>query len=217
MKKIFWVLTLFMLLTGCGNDNSYLYNDIKIDMIDMDSYVDDNPIKVSLYQGNRKITNYSTTLGNFKDIGVFNVYYTDSDILDSSAVKYNFKKYYQKYSGIDNYKIGFFISFDVGDEHFEKLILDPSSKHSLGPYMYIYLYDDINQTDGSFYSHLEPEDMNDNTIISSIKLFFPQRGVDITSPIKLTVFTYDSLDDFTSDNFYRGKSSYTINIDTIKP
>ena len=80
--------------------------------------------------------------------------------------------------------------------------------------MYIYLYDDINQTPGTFYSHLEPEDMKDNTIISSIKLFLAQEGSKISSPITLTVFTYDGDEDFTEEKKYRGISSYTINIET---
>ena len=56
--------------------------------------------------------------------------------------------------------------------------------------------------------------MKDNTIISSIKLFLAQEGKKITSPITLTVFTYDSDDDFTEDNHYRGISSYTVIIET---
>lgn len=217
MKKIILILSILTLLTSCSKKDNYIYKNISIKTNIIDNYIDDNPIKISLYQGNKKITNYNTTLGNFKDIGVFSAYYTDKDILDNSNTKYNFIKYYQKYNNITNYKIGYYISFYVNDQHIEQLILDPTTKHSMGPYMYVYLYDDINQPDGTFYSHLEPEDINDLTIFSSIKLFLPQEGIKITSPISLTVFTYDNLDDFTKDNHYRGKSSYTINIETTKP
>ena len=56
--------------------------------------------------------------------------------------------------------------------------------------------------------------MNESTIISSIKIFSAQEGIKITSPITVTVFTYDSIDDITNDNHYRGNSSYTITINT---
>ena len=56
--------------------------------------------------------------------------------------------------------------------------------------------------------------MNESTIISSIKIFSAETGTKITSPITLTVFTYDNLDDITEDNHYRGNSSYTITINT---
>ena len=82
------------------------------------------------------------------------------------------------------------------------------------PYLYVYLYDDINQEPNSYYNHLEPEDMKENTIFSSIKLFLAQEGEKITSPITLTVFTYNNEKDFTEDNKYRGSSSYTIEIET---
>ena len=82
------------------------------------------------------------------------------------------------------------------------------------PYLYIYLYDDVNQASGTYYNHLEPSDMKDNTIYSSIKLFLAQEGIKITSPITMTVFTYDTEDDITEDNHYRGNSSYTITINT---
>lgn len=216
MKKIILIISISILLTGCNKLNNYTYKDISIKDNSINNYLDDNPIKISLYQGSKKITNYNITLDNFKDIGVFSVYYTNKDALETSNTKYNFKKYYQEYSNIDNYKIGFYISFYVNDKHIEQLILDPTKTYAMSPYMYIYLYDDVNQLDGSFYSHLEPDDINDKTIYSSIKLFLPHNGIDITSNIILTAFTYKSDEDFTNNNHYRGKSSYTINIETSK-
>ena len=80
------------------------------------------------------------------------------------------------------------------------------------PYLYNYLYDDIHQEDGVWYSHIEPEDMKENTIFSSIKLYSAQEGSKIKYPINLTVFTYDSNDDFNELGYYRGNSYYTITI-----
>ena len=209
------IFCIFLILTGCQENNNDTLKEISIDeTIKTDNYVDDNPIRVALYEDSHIVKSYQTTLENFKDIAVFTVYYTNIEKLDSSNVKYNYRKYYNQYENIDNYKTGFYITFEVDGEKIEQLALDPTSKHAMTPYLYIYLYDDINQTPGTFYSHLEPEDIKDNTIISSIKLFLAQEGKKITSPISLTVFTYDGDDDFTEDNHYRGISSYTIEIET---
>jgi len=223
IKKIILFISIFFILTGCSlsNDiikeevnNQDISNEIDTGILEEDSYVDNNPITVSLYDDYNKLSSYSTTLSNFKDIGVFNIYFTDVDKLESSDTKSNYLKYYSEYENIDDYKTGFYISFEVGDKKIEKLILDPNAQHAMTPYLYIYLYDDVNQAPGAYYSHLEPDDMNDNTVFSSIKLFLAQQGSEISSPITLSVFTYDSNDDFDEENKYRGASSYTINIDT---
>ena len=40
-----------------------------------------------------------------------------------------------------------------------------------------------------------------------------KKSTEITSPITITAFSYDTEDDFTKDNHYRGTSSYTIKIE----
>lgn len=217
MKKILIILTLFLFLTGCNNTNKTndKFKEIFIDdTIKTDNYVDNNNVKIGIYEGTNLVKSYNTTLSNFKDIAVFNIYYTNKEKLDSSNVKYNYQKYLNNYENIDNHKNGFYITYEAEGKIIEELILDPKSMHKMAPYLYIYLYDDINQIEGSFYSHLETKDMKDNTIISSIKLFTAHKGTSITSPITLTAFTYNDDNDFTEDNHYRGTSSYTIEINT---
>lgn len=220
MKKIIITISLLFILTGCGPtyyedaiNEPISNNQVDENIEEENKYIDNNPIKVALYDDYNKITNYSTTLANFKDIGVFNIYYTDIDKLDSNNIKNNYELYYNQYENIENYKTGFYITFEAEGNKIEQLVLNPNNQHSMTPYLYVYLYDDINQTPGTYYSHLEPKDMKDNTIYSSIKLFLAQEGSKISSPITLTVFTYDE-DDFTEDKKYRGNSSYTITIDT---
>lgn len=214
MKKILFILTI-ILLTGCSNQLETPYKEINIDnTIKIDEYIDNNPVEIGIYENTNLVKNYKTTLSNFKDIAVFNIYYTNKEKLDGSNIKYNYQKYLNNYENISNHKNGFYIKYEAEGKIIEELILDPKSMHKMAPYLYVYLYDDINQTPGSFYSHLENSDMKDNTIISSIKLFTAHKGTSITSPITLTAFTYDTEDDFTKDNHYRGTSSYTIEIDT---
>lgn len=217
MKKIFITLIIILLITGCNKKENNLDTNINNENkeekqeIDTPVYKDDNPIKLGLYVDENLISNYTTDKINGKDIGVFNVYYTKQDKLENNNVKYNWNKYYNEYENIDKYKIGYIISFTVDNKTYKEQILDPNSTFIFSPYIYIYLYDDINQPDGSWYSHILPEEVTDNTIYSSIKLFKADNISNITSPITLSVFTYDE-DDFDSNNNYVGSSIYTITI-----
>lgn len=222
MKKIILLITIIFILTSCHKENNELKNESNISNNnieieeEIETYKDENPVKVALYENSKKVTSYSTTLREKKDIASFDVYYTDIDKVTSSNTKTNYLKYYNEYENLNNHKNGFYISFEVEGKKMESLILDAKGTYSLQPYMYVYLYDDINQDPNTYYSHLKKEDMNDNTIISSIKLYLAYEVDKITSPITLTVFTYDTLDDFDESNLYRGNSSYTIEIETKK-
>lgn len=223
MKKIILFITILLILTGCQTEkhsntqtsNNEIPNNQQEEQISEEKkYIDNNPIKVALYENNSIVKSYTTTLSNFKDIAVFDIFFTNEEHVNGKTTKENYLEYYNKYDNINNYKTGFHFSFEADSKQIEHTVLDPSSKHAMTPYLYIYLYDDINQKPNAYYSHLEPEDMKENTIFSSIKLFLAQEGIKITSPITMTVFTYDSEDDFTEDNHYRGQSSYTIKIET---
>ncbi len=73
----------------------------------------------------------------------------------------------------------------------------------------IWFYDDINNS--GFYSHIEEDEYNENTVMSSIKLMSAKKSGEINSPIELTVFTYDE-DDFSESGNYIGVSKYKISI-----
>lgn len=212
MKKILIIISL-LLLTACSNQSSSPKNidlDKQLD-ISINTYQDNNPITIGLYEDEHLIKDYHVKLTNMKDITVFNIYYTNQDPLENNYIKYNWNKYYKNYENIDKYKIGFIISFEAEGKLYKEQILTPDCEYIFAPYLYIYLYDDINQPNGSWYSHLLPEEVNDKTIFSSIKLFMANKATDISSPITLTVFTYDE-DDFDSSNNYIGKSKYITTI-----
>ena len=222
MTKIILFITILTILTGCQTKTNNLSNENKDEnptqnipseeIQKIDEYIDENKVKVALYNNSKKATSYSTTLKDSKDIGVFDIYYTDVDKVNSSNTKNNYLKYYKEYENIENHKNGFYITFEADGQKMESLILDASDTYNLEPYMYVYLYDDINQAPNSYYSHLKKSDMTEETIISSIKLYLAYETNKISSPITLTAFTYDSKDDFTEENLYRGNSSYTIEI-----
>lgn len=218
MKKYIKISILFLsllLLPSCSKDtNKKIEINLDKEMnINFNTYYDDNPITVGLYEDEYLIKEYNTKITNMKDITVFNIYYTNKEVLENNYIKYNFNKYKNEYTNIDidKYKIGFIISFEADGKLYKEQILTPDCEYLFAPYLYIYLYDDVHQKSGTWYSHLLPEQVNDETVFSSIKLFMANEATKISSPITLTVFTYDN-DDFDKDGNYIGKSKYTVTI-----
>ena len=214
--KFLLLLILIFSTTSCQKETTGIYSKepviSKNNQEEIIKYQDDNPIKIGLYQNNKLVHNYKVSLSDHKDIGIFEIYYTNDETLNDNNQKRAWNNYYQKYSDISKYKIGFNISFKTINETIDYLVLDPSEMHHTD-YLYYYLYDDIHQANNSWYSHLETKNISASTIYSSIKLYLANRTYEIVSPITLTLFTYDE-DDFDENNHYRGNSSYTINIET---
>lgn len=221
MKKI--LLMLVIILVGCTpkeevnkEENKLENNDeIKQEEIIKEEYVDNNPIKLGLYlytgsySNKEKLSTYETTFVSGSDIGSFEVFFTDEEVISGNSFKSLFNSYYDKYENIDNYKIGYNIEFTLKDGTVNKFNLLEPNTYLYGDYFYTYLYDDIHVNEGEFYSHLESID--DNTLITSIKIYAVDK-IDDVEKIKLTVFTYDSDDDFDEDGNYRGISKYSIDI-----
>lgn len=216
MKKIIFIIIL-LLITGCSLETESKEVIEKNKVIDKEEYkyVDNNPIKLGLflYDNNYhnksviKDTYYTDFIPN-TDIGSFEVFLTSDEVVEGSLFKDTWNKYYNMYENIDNYKIGFNIKFMLYDgTSYESNILEPDI-FKYNDYFYIYLYDDIHQKDGAFYSHLEKID--DNTLLTSIKLYAVS-GIDKVESIILNAFTYDE-DDFDENNNYRGNSLYVIRI-----
>lgn len=213
MKKKLILIFTILLLFGCSKNNTANDNTIN-DTLKEDSipeYIDNNPIKIGIYDNNEIVTEYETYFKNSTDLGAFDIYYTNIDVVEHNRTKINWTKYYNEYENIENYKTGFYITFEADGNKIESLILDSNATYSLSPYIFVYLYDDVNQPDYTWYSHITPENENENTIFSSIKLFLASGENNIISPIYLTAFTYDD-DDFDENGHYRGNSSYTIKI-----
>ena len=223
MKKIVLILVvLVVILAGCTpkeelkEEENKLENnnDIKQEEFTKEEYVDNNPIKLGLYlytgsySNKEKLSTYETNFESGKDIGSFEVFFTDEEVISGNSFKSLFNTYYDKYVNIDNYKIGYNIEFTLNDGTVNKFNLLEPNTYLYKDYFYTYLYDDIHVNEGEFYSHLESID--DNTLITSIKIYAVDK-IDEVKEIKLTVFTYDD-DDFDGYGNYRGTSEYSINI-----
>lgn len=86
---------------------------------------------------------------------------------------------------------GFLLEFDTPDGKCEKLILRPSDiTDAYWDYIETYVYDDIHQTPGAWYSHLLDSEFTDETIITSVKITAGERIAAVKN-LTLTVFLYE--------------------------
>lgn len=230
MKKIFLTfITILIVISLLFFGYKCLYNikndkeidppikmdNVKPNLEETNEYTDNNPIKVGLYKyygrnNNRKlITEYTDNWTYHQDISSFEVFYTNELEITGNYIQDTFPEYANNYTNIDNYKIGYIISFMTNDNEINKTIISPKDTEEFFDYLEIYLYDDYHIQKGVWYSHTTEEQFNEETLLTSIKLTAGKNISEITSDIKVTVFTYD-YDDFDEFNNYRGNSKYTI-------
>lgn len=145
------------------------------------------------------------------DIDCFEVIASRYTLLEGSSFTSIWKDAWNRHENTENAKIGFHIEFPLENgETVSKTMLKPSDSAEFFEYLEIYMYDDINQA-GGWYTHLDDDDMNEDTIISSIKLHCGDR-IDEVGDITLTAFIYDGDDCFDAQDSYIGFVLHTITI-----
>lgn len=175
---------------------------------------------ISLYMpdkalGVRKLTPSFTgpwTAG--KDIASFEAFLSKEASISGSTFKTVWENYWKKdYPDTTNYKIGYYISFTLNSSKvISKVVKGYEDTNDFRDYLELYVYDDVHQIQGNWYSHLTTADTTKESILTSIKLTAGSKINDIKT-ISLTVFTYSSDKDFSStDGTYIGNNSYTISV-----
>lgn len=219
MKRIFLlIIVLFLCSCDVKKEENNIIDNIATKEEAKITYIDDNPIKLGLYlytnswTSRKLVTDYITPWNQSNDIVSFEVFMTNEKEISGSTFQNIWNDYYVSYDNIDDYNVGFNIKYTlITGEEINHNILNPSDVWEIFNYVQIYLYDDVNQEIGAWYSHITEEEYSENTIISSIKLTASTYIDDINSPIELTVFTYNDSEDFDSiTNMYRGNSFYSI-------
>lgn len=178
-----------------------------------------SPDTVGLYIPAENGTRARTLLTEFSakrkaktDIDCFEVMASQDARLEGSSFASIWNTAWDGHENTENAKIGFVISFAVsGGETVTETILKPSDSVGFYDYLEVYLYDDIHQTPGVWYSHLEDRDMDGNTVISSIKLTSGSKIAEV-GDITLTAFIYNGEDCFDENGEYIGQVSCTITI-----
>ena len=207
MKKTIILVIILLLITGCGKDITRKEN-IKEKEEVIDTYKDLNNTPIGIYEldSNNTLTKLSTinkTLNIEEDIGIFQIYPSNENIINLNT---SFgQSFYNEWSKYKNIKLGFNIKYTLkNNETTSYNILNPDQTFDHLEYLMNYLYDDYANKDKSFYSHIESKDYNSNSLFTSIKIQSAYKCKDIKE-IVLTVFTYDTDDDFIN-NEYRGNS-----------
>ena len=217
MKKLLLVLVVLLLFCGCTKKEEVKEKpkeEKKEEVIEKDTYKDENKTPIGFYkvQGNTltKITKVNVTPVVEQDMGVFQIYPSNEDNL---TIDKGFGlAFYDEWNKYNNIKLGYNIKFSLADgRNISYNIFSPENTFDQWEYLMTYLYDDYNNFGKGFYSHIEKEQFNENTLMTSIKIQSSYSVDQINSKISLTVFTYDSEDDF-ENNEYRGNSSYTMDI-----
>lgn len=180
-------------------------------------YEDQNPVVLSLYVDGVSATldkasqEFHTKWIKKKDITVFGILLTDEESLTYRYYQDIWKKYADNYT--TTYKVGWYVAFSLSDgTEIQRMIFSPKDVDDFYDYLELYLYDSANVAKDIWYSHLLEKDMTDSTIMTSLKLTAGSKYEEITSPITVMAFTYDSEDDFDENGFYRGNSKYLVNV-----
>ena len=216
-KKIIILFLIIILICGCVSTKKVeKKKKKKVEAEYVEHYKDLNNTPISFYSsydsGLVKLTKINKNLVSMEDIGIFQIYPSNEEIVSvNGGFGYSFYNEWMKYNTNNNLKIGFNIKFSTEDEDFSYNILNPSNCFEKWEYLLNYLYDDYANRGKSFYSHIEENEYNDSTLFTSIKVQSAGECNKIKDKIELTVFTYDTEDDFL-DGEYRGNSSSTLTI-----
>ena len=184
----------------------------------LEENVYNNNIPIGLYVSrNGKLELVKDYYCNWDAENVFAVFYaiaSNEKTLDYTTISNIFNENWEAQENTKNYKIGYSIKYGLDNgETVDKLILDPTAAESLFSKLQFYLYDDVTYIPGRPYYHLRQYEMTDDTMITSVKIVGDKETPEINGPIELTVFTYDSQDDFDKETGkYLGKSSFTTKI-----
>ena len=222
MKKILIILIILLLCCGCVKEKKEVKptktkeKEETVKEIKKDEYKDLNNTPIAFYSLSNntltKLTTINKTVNSFDDVGLFQIYPSNEDqVILNDSFGNSFHTKWQELNPNNNIKIGFNIKFNTSTEEISYNILSPNNTFDKWEYVMNYLYDDYANLGKGFYSHIENNEYNENTLFTAFKMQVNDKFVDINSPIYLTVFTYDSEDDFL-DNIYRGNSKYTFNI-----
>ena len=227
MKKIIKIFICITLLTATGCSKKDIVNDdipvtVSEDKITISEpiYKDENPVMVATYNYNNtnfyKINEYSSSWYPLQDILSFNILYCNDDLLPINYTANTYLNCKAKYEDNNKYKTGINIYFTHdNDQIVNYTITKVEDWLECNGYLLIYFYDAVKHMNDSWYSHTTVNEFNENSNITSIKICGGDYIDKVTSDIIITIFTYDSEDDFDEEGHYKGNSKHTLTLKRI--
>ena len=217
-RKIVLLFIILILCSGCINtkkvEKKKEKKKVEVEYVETYKDLNNTPIAFYRHNGNHldKLTKINKNLVSMEDIDVFQIYPSNLDTVNlNKGFGESFYDEWIKYNTNNNLKIGFNIKFSTDEEDISYNIFNPSNCMEKWQYLLNYLYDDYANRGKSFYSHIEENEFNENSLTTSIKIQSSGDCYKIKDKIVVTVFTYDTDDDF-KDGEYRGNSSSTLTI-----
>ena len=221
MKRIILIIIPLLLLCGCEKkeikEEKIIKPEVQKEEVKPD-YIDTNKTPIGIYELNGNTLKKLTTINRQtiieEDLGIFQVYPSNEDEISlNTSFANSYYEHWQEYKSNTNLKVGFNLKFHLSSgEDISYNILYPSDCMNKWEYLMNYLYDDYANQGKGFYSHIENNEYNENTLFTAIKLQNSYQIAEVDSKIVLTVFTYDTEDDFDENGEYRGNSSYSMTI-----
>lgn len=175
----------------------------------------------------RRVKTFETVWTDEEDIGIFAAVAVDSSgFAFEEEYGSEIDMHKETWDSVDvpgDYKIGYQISFDADGEHKVYTILSPADvadepdlfmgdvySEEVTGYLGVWLYDDYHQ-DGGFYDHVDPDEYDDDTLLTSIKLRLTPDS-DVVSNLVLEAFSYSSPLEFDSDGHYNNAYGSRVSI-----
>lgn len=143
-----------------------------------------------------QIDSYENTWVYYHDIGCIYGFASEDAEIAYEDYATTWLNQWNAYEDAASTKIGYEVSIELTNgTGYVDTITEPSDTAEIFEYVECYLYDDVHQIPGAWYSHLLEEDITSDTLITSIKLTTGKLIEDVKA-ITLTVFTYQSDQDF---------------------
>ena len=221
MKKILLCGIMILFLCGCQKEEANLeVKTIKpeVQKEEVETYKDQNQTPIGIYSLNgnqlKKLTTITKKPVIEEDLGVFQIYPSNENTVTlNKNFGESYYKHWQEYKKDTNLKVGFNLKFHLSTgEDVSYNILSPADCMNRWEHLMNYLYDDYANRGKGFYSHIENNEYTTDTLFTAIKIQSSYQVSEIDSKILLTVFTYDTEDDFDENHEYRGNSFYTMTI-----
>ncbi len=178
----------------------------------------DNNIPIGLYtrQGGEYVLT-DTWYCDWSRDSIFSLFYALPSN-ERAIASYNFKDTFKTLwaqNNTEGYKIGYTLrlKLDTGEE-INRTMLDPIYVNDdIFSHIQLYFYDDVTEMPGRRYYHMSPEEMLDESLLTSIKLVGYKETKGVNGPIEVTVFTYNGPEDFDeTTGEYIGNSKFTLKI-----
>lgn len=184
----------------------------------LEENVYDNNIPIALYllKGNTLVRADETYCDWTRDsiLGLFYSLPSNDESVPCSNYESLWENLWSQYQ-TEGYKVGYNLKLhlDTGEE-INRTLLDPIYVNDdIFSHIQLYLYDDVTYMPGRPYYHMTPEEMTDETMLTSIKLVGYKETKGVNGPIEVTVFTYNGKEDFDEQTGeYIGNSKFTIKL-----